>query len=67
LTNTFSKTLENHWAAVAVWFSFYNSCRVHKSLHVTPAMAAGIADHVWTIRELMETGWLGSAVQVHTA
>ncbi len=36
------------------WFAFYNFCRVHKSLRVTPAMAAGIADHVWSVRELLE-------------
>ncbi len=53
LTNAFSKKWENHWAAVAVWFAFYNFCRVHKSLRVTPAMAAGIADHVWDIGELL--------------
>jgi transposase-like protein/IS1 family transposase len=53
LTNAFSKKWENHWAAVACWFAFYNFCRVHKSLRVTPAMAAGIADHVWTMRELL--------------
>ncbi len=55
LTNAFSKTFEHHWAAVACWFAFYNFCRVHKSLRVTPAMAAGIADHVWNVRELLET------------
>jgi IS1 family transposase len=54
LTNAFSKKWENHWAAIACWFAFYNFCRVHKSLRVTPAMAAGIADHVWTVRELLE-------------
>jgi IS1 family transposase/transposase-like protein len=54
LTNAFSKKWENHWAAVACWFAFYNFCRVHKSLRVTPAMAAGVADHVWSVRELLE-------------
>jgi IS1 family transposase len=54
LTNGFSKKWENHWAAVALWFTFYNFCRVHKSLRTTPAMAAGVADHVWTVRELLE-------------
>jgi IS1 family transposase/transposase-like protein len=54
LTNGFSKKWENHWAAVAVWFTFYNFCRVHKSLRCTPAMEAGIADHVWSVRELLE-------------
>src|SRR6267143_449540 len=47
LTNAFSKKFENHWAAVALWFTFYNFCRVHKSIRVTPAMAANITDHVW--------------------
>lgn len=54
LTNAFSKKWENHWAAVACWFAFYNFCRVHKSLRTTPAMAAGIADHIWSVRELLE-------------
>jgi len=53
LTDAFSKKWENHWAAVAFWFAFYNFCRVHKSLRVTPAMAAGIADQVWIARELL--------------
>jgi hypothetical protein len=52
LTNVFSKKWENHWAAVALWFAFYNFCRVHKSIRMTPAMAAGIADHIWGVREL---------------
>ncbi len=42
----------NHRAAVAYWFAFYSFCRVHKALRVTPAMAAVIADHVWSVREL---------------
>lgn len=54
LTNGFSKKWENHWAAVALWFTFYNFCRVHKSLRMTPAMAAGIAGHIWSVRELLE-------------
>jgi transposase-like protein/IS1 family transposase len=54
LTNAFSKKWENHWAAIVVWFTFYNFCRVHKSLRVTPAMEAGIASHVWTVRDLLE-------------
>jgi IS1 family transposase len=54
LTNAFSKKWENHWAAVALWFGFYNFCRVHKSLRTTPAMAAGITNHIWTVRELLE-------------
>jgi hypothetical protein len=54
LTNAFSKKSENHWAAVACWFAFYNFCRVDKSLRVTPAMAPGISDHIWSVRELLE-------------
>jgi IS1 family transposase/transposase-like protein len=54
LTNAFSKKWENHWAAVAIWYCWYNFGRVHKSLRVTPAMAAGISDHVWSVRELLE-------------
>src|SRR5258708_32850960 len=54
LTNAFSKKWENHWAAVACWLAFYNFCRVHRSLRVTPAMEAKITDHVWRVRELLE-------------
>jgi len=54
LTNAFSKKWENHWAAVVLWFAFYNFCRVHKSLRCTPAMEAKIADHIWSVRELLE-------------
>ncbi len=53
LTNGFSKKWENHWAALCLHFVFYNFCRVHKSLRVTPAMEAGISDHVWTLAELL--------------
>jgi transposase-like protein/IS1 family transposase len=54
LTNAFSKKWENHWAAVALWYTYYNFCRIHKSLHVTPAMAAGITAKVSTLREFLE-------------
>jgi IS1 family transposase len=54
LTNGFSKKWENHWASVVLWYCWYNFGRVHKSLRVTPAMAAGISDHVWSVRELLE-------------
>jgi len=54
LTNAFSKKWENHWAAVSCWFAFYNFCRRHQSLRMTPAMAAGITDHIWSVRELLE-------------
>jgi len=55
LTNAFSRKFENHWAAIALWFAYYNFCRVHQSLRITPAMAAGIADHVWSIEEILAT------------
>jgi len=54
LTNAFGKKWENQWAAVALWYTFYNFCRVHKSLRVTPAMQAGITNHIWNVRELLE-------------
>jgi IS1 family transposase len=54
LTNGFSKKIENHAYAVAIHFMHYNFCRVHKTLRVTPAMEAGIADHVWTIEEMLD-------------
>jgi IS1 family transposase len=53
LTNGFSKKLDNHGHAVALHFMHYNFCRIHKTLRVTPAMEAGIADHVWSIEELI--------------
>jgi len=53
LTNAFSRKLENLKAAVALWFAYYNFCRVHGSLRVTPAMQAGITDHVWGWNELL--------------
>ncbi|MGA3101594.1 MAG: IS1 family transposase [Terracidiphilus sp.] len=53
LTNAYSKKWENLEAAYALWFAYYNFCRVHSTLRVTPAMEAGIAGHVWTIGELL--------------
>jgi IS1 family transposase len=54
LTNAFSKKLENHVAMVAIHFLHYNFARIHKSLRVTPAMAAGLADHVWSLEEIVQ-------------
>jgi IS1 family transposase len=54
LTNAFSKKLENHGHAVALYFMHYNFCRVHKTLRVTPAMEAGLTDHVWTLDEIVD-------------
>jgi hypothetical protein len=53
LTNGFSKKLENHIAAVALHFMHYNFARIHKPPRVTPAMAAGVSDHVWSIEEIV--------------
>ena len=53
LTNVFFKKVENHAAAVALWFMYYNFARVHQTLRVTPAMEAGISTHVWNIEELV--------------
>jgi IS1 family transposase len=53
LTNGFSKKIDNHGHAVALHYMHYNFCRVHKTLRVTPAMEAGIADHVWSMEELV--------------
>ena len=57
LTNAFSKKLENHMYALALYFVHYNFVRPHKSLanpyHRTPAMAAGLTDHIWTMEELL--------------
>jgi transposase-like protein/IS1 family transposase len=53
LTLGFSKKYDNFGAAMALHFAFYNFCRVHKTIRMTPAMKAGITDHVWTMKELL--------------
>jgi hypothetical protein len=53
LTNAFSKKVENNCHALAMFFMFYNFARVHQTLRLTPAMKAGIADHVWTVEEIV--------------
>lgn len=53
LTNGYSKKLDNLKAACALYFAYYNFCRVHQSIRVSPAVEAGIADHIWTLRELL--------------
>src|SRR6266705_2194179 len=53
LTNAFSKKLENHGHMVALYFFHYNFIRIHKTIRVTPAMEAGITDHVWSFEELI--------------
>lgn len=64
LTNAFSKKIENHSAAVALYMMYYNFGRVHQTLKTTPAVKAGIADHIWTVEEiigLLETRELAAA------
>ena len=53
LTNGFSKKVENHMHMVALYTMFYNSCRIHKTLRVTPAMEAGLTDRVWDIEDIL--------------
>ena len=53
LTNAFSKKIDNHRHSVALHYMYYNFCRVHQTLRVTPAMEAGISDHVWSLEELV--------------
>lgn len=53
LTLGFSKKIENHIHAIALYAFNYNFCKIHKTLRVTPAMEAGITDHVWEIEEIV--------------
>jgi IS1 family transposase len=53
LTNAFSKKLDNHIHALALYFAFYNFCRIHKTLRVTPAMAAEITDRLWSLDDIV--------------
>ncbi len=54
LTNAFSKKVENHLYAIGLRYMHYNFCRVHQTLRVTPAMEAGVMNHVWLIGELVD-------------
>ena len=53
LTNAFSKKLDNHIHALALYFAFYNFCRIHKTLRMSPAMAAGITDTLWSLEDIV--------------
>ena len=55
LTNAFSKKLRNHEAAISLFITHYNLCRVHETIRMTPAMMLGVTDYIWTIAELIET------------
>jgi IS1 family transposase len=54
LTNAFSKKVENHAAAVALHFMYYNFCRIHQSLRVTPAQAAGVTNKLWDVQDIVK-------------
>lgn len=53
LTNGFSKKIQNHEAAVALHYMWYNFVRIHQTLRTTPAMAAGVSNHVWSWAEVV--------------
>jgi len=53
LTNGFSKSVEHHRLACAIHFVHYNFARIHQTLRVTPAMEAGLTDHVWELSEIV--------------
>ena len=53
LTNGYSKKVENHAHALALYFMYYNFCRIHQTLRVTPAMKAGVTDRVWEIKDVL--------------
>lgn len=61
LTNAFSKKIENHKAAVALHFAYYNLVRMHRAIRMTPAMAAGVVNRLWSLEELVERATLGYA------
>jgi hypothetical protein len=51
--DAFSRKIENHAAAVALYFLYYNFGRMHQTLRVTPAMEAGVSEHVWSVEEIV--------------
>jgi IS1 family transposase len=53
LTNAFSKKIQNHAAVVAIYAVHYNFARIHKTLRITPSMAVGLSDHVWSLEEIV--------------
>ena len=54
LTNGFSKKWQNHEAHLALYFLYYDFCRVHATLKTTPAVAAGLTDHPWSVEDLLD-------------
>ena len=53
LTNAVSKKFLNHVHALALYFAFYDFCRIHKTLRMTPAMAAGVTDYLWSLEDVI--------------
>lgn len=53
LTNAFSKKVEMHQHSVALHFMYYNFGKIHQTVRITPAMEAGVSDHVWSVEELV--------------
>ena len=53
LSNGFSRKIENHAAAIALYLMYYNFGRIHQTLRVTPAMEAGVSDQVWSVEEIV--------------
>jgi hypothetical protein len=53
LTNTFNRKIDNHIYALSLYFVFYNFCRMHKTLRMSPAMAAGVADRLWSMEDVV--------------
>jgi hypothetical protein len=53
LTNAFSKKIENHVHAISIYFMHYNFVRIHQSLRITPVMAAGVTDKLWSLEDLV--------------
>jgi hypothetical protein len=53
LTNAFSKKVENHFFALAIYFMHYNYCRIHQTLRVAPAMAAGVSTTLWSMDDVV--------------
>ena len=54
LTNAHSKKVQNHIHAIAMYTMYYNFVRIHQTLRVTPAMAAGVSDHVWSLEDMIK-------------
>ena len=66
LSNGFSKKIDCHLAAVSLYVAFYNLCRTHEALRMTPAMALGITDRVWTIGNLLDAALAKVPVEPET-